>query len=99
MEIYETEQRKLIRETLKFYEKWEQAQITDLEFFEALYEIGQKGIAKEQEFIELLTEDIQLEQQDFTDDLDLKENEYFEKEMNRELEAEIEDIKEQREIL
>jgi hypothetical protein len=99
MEIYETEQRQLIKKVLRLYEKWEQAEITDLEFFEALYDIGQKGISKEQEFIEILAEDIQLEQQDLIDDLELKENDYFEKELNRELEAEIQEIKEQREIV
>ena len=104
MEIFETEERKLIIEINKLYEKWEQSEITDLEYFELVSERANKGIKIINEFVEDIADkylqDAQLQKLDIIDlendkaKFDKREQEYIDKE----LEVAIEDIKEQKRI-
>ena len=104
MEIFETKERKLIVEINRLYEKWEQSEITDLEYFELVRDRANKGIAVINEFIEDIAEkyiqDAQLQKLDREDlendkvEFEKREQEYLDKET----ETAIVDLKEQRKV-
>jgi len=104
IEIFETDERKLIVEINKLYEKWEQNEITDLEYFELVSERANKGIAIINEFIEDIADKyIQDEQLQKLDREDLEQEKAIvdkidEEYLNKELEVAIKDIKEQKRI-
>ena len=104
IEIFETDERKLIVEINKLYEKWEQNEITDLEYFELVSERANKGIAIINEFIEDIADKyIQDEQLQKLDREDLEKEKVIvdkrdEEYLNKELEVAIKDIKEQKRI-
>jgi hypothetical protein len=104
MEIYETKERKLIKEIFNHYGRWEQAEITDLDFFVILKELAEKGIGIIEQDIEILAEkylsDLELQKLDIDDleqdkrDFENREQEYI----DAEVENEVKELKEQRKV-
>ncbi|MFW6130413.1 MAG: hypothetical protein ACOC56_04440 [Atribacterota bacterium] len=105
MEIYELKERKLIKEVVKQYKRWEQAEITDLDFFIILKEIAEKGIKVINESVEIQAEkylqDAQLQKLDREDlerdkrEFERKEQEYY---IEQEVKDKIRDIKENKKL-
>ena len=93
IEIWETKERKLIKEVLTEYSKWEQSEISDIDFFKAVKDIGNTGI-------ELIQEtEITTQAERYLDDLETQKIDNDDLEyIDIEVEQEIKDIKEVRKI-
>ena len=104
MEIYQTEERRLIIEISKLYDKWEQSEINDIEYFELVKERAEAGIKVIDEFAEDIANkylaDLDIQKQDI-DELENEKAKFEKKEqefLDKETEIAIEDIKEQKKI-
>ena len=93
IEIWETKERRLIKEVLTEYSKWEQSEVTDIDFFKAVKDIGNKGIKLIQE-TEITTQAERYLDDLETQKIDNNDLEYIDIEVGQE----IKDIKEIREM-
>ena len=93
IEIWETKERKLIVETLRLYDKWESSEISDVDFFKAVKNIGNTGI-------ELIEEtEITTQAERYLTDLETQKIDNDDLEyIDIEVKQEIKDIKEVREM-